>query len=130
MSSKPLISSGKGLNMANTLQAIGASTFIVSESDKARLIRLAPLFNTDIQPLPNKKLRITTGFHQNQTAYVELPENLGFYRLILELSSKMSRWVYFHQGEHCSKTLLGQTDEKIKRVSELYKQWVLQGCPP
>jgi hypothetical protein len=115
--------------MPTTRNPVLGSPFTLSETDKRRLLRFAPQFGLQVENLQNGRLRITVDSSEGASALVELPEVLAYLRLLLEISSRTARWLYFHQGEHCGQTLLALPDAKVSRLSELYRIWVQNGRP-
>jgi hypothetical protein len=101
----------------------GTTAFTLSDSDKRRLLYLAPLFGIQAIQLPGNRVRICMEGAGSIGVPLELPEATAYYRLLLEVSSRAARWLFFHHGEHCGKTLLSLTDAKIERVAVLYRTW-------
>lgn len=56
-----------------------------------------------------------------------MPYDVGKVRLLMELGSKVARWVPFKKNECCLKTLLQVGPERIRQLSIIYQQRKLQG---
>lgn len=100
----------------------------LSLADKARMEALAPLLDIEFLPQPNGKVRIrVTDCRGCQEC--EVSAELSHVRLLTELCSKVSRWVYFHPAQRAVDTLLRQPEAKLQRLAKLYARWKTDGYP-
>ena len=115
--------------MENALFKIFSPPFFLTEFEKRRLLKLAPLFDIQVEALEESQLRVYGGPNKARTRYEDLPADLAYCRLVMELASKSARWIYFHSKEHCKDTLLNVSDARLTRIAELYRAWKDKGFP-
>lgn len=91
----------------------------LSDADKLRLERFAPLFDIKIMRLDENSYRLRS---LNSLAPLEatLPANVMHTRLLMEICSRAVNWIYFHFGKSCKDSLLELSDAQIQRVVGLY----------
>lgn len=91
----------------------------LSTEDKARLQKFAPLFDIEFCHLDETTwlLRSSDGVISFEKT---LPCEIAHIRLLMEICERAVHWVYFHMGESCRDTFLGQSDVRIERVAALY----------
>lgn len=90
----------------------------LSESDKVRLEKIAPLFDIQFNRTDDGSYSLSV----DEQSPVRLPTKFAHLRLLTELCSKTVSWIYFHQEESCADSFLNQTDERLKRLSVLYRK--------
>lgn len=95
--------------------------FEFDDSAVQRVLALAPLFDIHCTPADRGLTRIEVR-NGRQAFEVVLPEARAPLRVLAELCEKLIPWVYFHEGEHCASSLLRQTDYRLSRLVELYRQ--------
>lgn len=115
--------------MTKTFEIKRAAPFVLSDEDKRRLLRFALLFDLPVSVLPNCDLRISTIAENGTPLVVELPPELAYCRLLMELCSRTTRWLYYNPQEHCRETLLRLSDAKIARLAQLHKGWLSEMVP-
>lgn len=105
------------MNTINTVKTL------LNDQDRQRLESFAPLFDVIVdraEAPENVKLRVLDkgGWRESTIKRERL-----HMRLLTELCSKTTRWVYYPTESPCANTqLLGQPDKKIHRLAELYQQ--------
>lgn len=92
-----------------------------TQDEVERLYRLAPLF--DVSTVHREGVVAICVKDGPVQRTVELPECLAHVRVLTELCEKTLRWVYFHEGEHCARSLLSLTDTRLHRLAELYREY-------
>lgn len=93
---------------------------VFTSEEVERLYRLAPLFDvTAVRSNDKVHLSVKDGPVQRT---VELPACHAHVRVLSELCEKTIRWVYFHEGEHCARSLLSLPDARLHRLAELYRE--------
>jgi hypothetical protein len=58
---------------------------------------------------------------------LELPYEVGKVRLLMELGSKVARWVPFRNSQCCFKTLEQIGPERLRQIAEIYHQRIALG---
>lgn len=94
---------------------------VIADADKLRLEKYAPLFGVTFTANPDGTH--TLAVHDAggpRTATVT--SALAHFRLLAEVCEKIVPWVYFSAKEHCAKTLFSLSDNKVMRLSQLYRQ--------
>lgn len=106
-----------------------STSFMLSEEDKRRLERFAPLFGFEFQRIDESQyfLRSITA---DSSVEGLLPVAVAHRRLLAEIASKASRWVYFNTFTSTRDSLLGLPDAKIERIAELYAHWLADESLP
>lgn len=100
----------------------------LTQADYLRLVRIADLFDVHYKEARPGTYEFNI-LEKDGWRRFELGADTAPVRLLTELGSKTVRWVYFHPGEHCGKTLLSLTDKKLERIGELYQRWKSKGFP-
>jgi hypothetical protein len=95
----------------------------LTEEEKQRLLRLAPLFEIHVVLAPPW---MTLSGPLLADGPVVLPMDVGIARLLAELCSVTTRWIAYGPKRYCERYLLAVTDERFARLSELYFQWKAQ----
>jgi hypothetical protein len=93
--------------------------FFLSDADKLRLERFAPLFDIEIKRLDEDiyGLKSVSSFAPlDTTLYADVVHT----RLLVEICSRAVNWIFFHFGKSCKESLLELSDARIQRVAELY----------
>lgn len=90
----------------------------LSDSDKARLEKLAPLFDIQFKKIDGTSYSLKVDGGKEHT----LSARFAHFRLLSELCSKTVGWIYFHKDETCDVSFLSETDERFKRLSSLYRK--------
>lgn len=103
------------------MQSENHTTTLLSLSieDKARLQKFAPLFDIEFWQLDEATylLRSCDGLSSLEKT---LPCEHAHIRLLMEICERSVHWLYFHFGESCRDTFLGQPDARIERIAALY----------
>ena len=99
------------------------TSFMLSEEDKRRLEYFAPLFGFEFRRIDDSRyfLRSITA---DSSVEGLLPATVAHRRLLSEIASKTSRWVYFNTFTSTRDSLLGMPDSKIERIADLYANWI------
>jgi hypothetical protein len=104
----------------------------LSEQDKRRLEAIAPLFEVEVGwPDPTTcQLRLSL---RHGVREAQVPARIAHLRLLAEIASRATRWVYFNLETPARDSLLGLPDAKLARVAELYRRWLhgedaCEGC--
>ena len=92
---------------------------LLSDEDKLRLEKLAPLFDIQVRHIGGCRYRLDS---VNDLAPLDeiLPAEVMHTRLLVEICSRAVHWIYFHVGKSCKHSLLELSDARIHRVAELY----------
>lgn len=89
----------------------------LSATDKARLEKVAPLFDIQFEAGPEVSRLVL-----DSEEVIEVPSEFGHFRLLAELCSRTVRWIYFNASQSCIDSFLGHTDERLRRFSVLYQR--------
>lgn len=92
----------------------------LNSAQKARLVRLAPLFEIAVE-LEGELMRLSGPLFSNGS--VCLPLDVGYARLLAELCSATTRWIAYGPRKPCEDYLFRLSDERFLRLSELYRNW-------
>lgn len=92
----------------------------LTEEQKQRLSRLAPLFEIDVVVVPPW---MTLSGPLLREGPVVLPMDVGIARLLAELCSVTTRWIAYGPKRYCEQYLLALPDTRFERLSELYFEW-------
>lgn len=95
------------------------STFFLSSSDKVRLQELAPFFDIEFLQVDEETFSFCT-FEGVGGCELSLPAAVAHRRLLAEICARAVKWVHFHLGASCRDSLLGQSEARLTRVTELY----------
>jgi len=96
-----------------------ASPFYRSQ-DLERLLALAPLFDVCLKTSADGTATICVRKDGAVQTY-RVSASRAHLRVLAEVCEKVLPWVYFHEGEHCAKSLLKHSDERILRLAHLYQ---------
>lgn len=91
-----------------------------SAMDKSRLREHAPSFYITVSLNDDNTVTLVLGGELKTQTSVTLPEERAYRRLVNEICSKVTPWLYLHSREDSKTTLLKQTDAKLTRLAELY----------
>lgn len=96
------------------------SKFSIDRAVVDQILEIAPLFDVTLVPGPdgNDWVEVRDG---DRLARFQLPHAISHLRVLTEVCEKLVPWVYFHDGEHCAKSLLRQAGCRLPRLLELYR---------
>lgn len=90
-----------------------------STADVERIFRIAPMFDVNVRASDEEvSIQVQDGSQQRS---ITLPRRVAHLRVLTEVCEKTIRWVYYHDGEHCARSLLSLTDARLERLAELYR---------
>jgi hypothetical protein len=91
----------------------------LTADDKARLEKVAPLFDVGFLKTSDGNYLMRT---RSDAVTIEecLPACSAHFRLLAEICERVVPWVYFHFARSCRDSLLNLTDERMRRIAELY----------
>jgi hypothetical protein len=96
-------------------------SYVFSRDDIDCLFRIAPLF--DVLPVTlsdgSVLIQVSDGLLVRSA---QVSSQVAPLRILAEVCEKLVRWVHFHEGEHCARSLFDLTDARILRLAELYKE--------
>jgi hypothetical protein len=92
----------------------------MSDAQKARLVRLASVFEIDVA-LEGDCMRLSGPLLT--CGPVCLPIGVGYARLLAELCSVTTRWIAYGPRRPCEQYLFAVSDERFLRLGELYREW-------
>lgn len=94
--------------------------FDFNDEAVAQLLAIAPLFDVTLTPgeAGFDWVEVRNGTHLTR---VRLPHTVAHLRVLTEVCEKLVPWVYFHEGEHCARSLLRQAGHRLPRLIELYR---------
>lgn len=95
----------------------------LTEKEKQRLLRLAPLFEIHVELAPPW---MTLSGPLLCNGPVTLPTDVGTARLLAELCSVTTRWIAYGPKRYCERYLLAVPDDKFEQLSQLYFRWKAQ----
>ena len=96
-----------------------SGAMVLRDEDTARLEWLAPYFDIAFARTSCGKYELRR-LEDHIAGPAALSQDVAHVRLLIELCSRCAPWVYFHFGQSCKTTLLGQTDAKLLRIAQLY----------
>lgn len=86
----------------------------------AQVLAIAPLFDVTLTPDEPGFAWVEARCGARITR-VRLPHGVAQIRVLTEVCEKLVPWVYFHDGEHCARSLLRQAGHRLPRLVELYR---------
>ena len=92
---------------------------VLSDLEKGRLERHAPLFGLELQRRGPEQY-VLSRREDDTVKEVELSPRDAHLRLLSELCERTLPWIYYHPGMSCSASFLQHSDQKIRRIGELY----------
>lgn len=91
----------------------------LTSAERARLRNIALWFGIEFHRFDPVNYRLSAADGRTGGELV-LPEAIAHLRLLAEISSRAAKWIHFHLGVSCRDSLLGLTDDRLKRIAELY----------
>lgn len=104
-----------------TLNFTPPARYVLSRYEIERIFRIAPLFDVFAEPCQDGQILIRVQDGKTWRSVRVSPE-IANVRVLTEVCEKTVRWVHFHEGEHCARSLLALTDARLERLSHLYQE--------
>ena len=92
----------------------------LTSADCARLEEVAPNFGVEFQQVDEATYRLRSA-DAGRACDVMLGAEVAHFRLLAEICSRASKWVYFNFEVSPRDSLLRQTDARLMRVASLYR---------
>lgn len=100
--------------------------FQLSPADVDRLLTAASWFEVSVCKTATPSMATVCVFDQGLLRTFSVPAGLAHLRVLTEVCERAAPWVHFHEGEHCARTLLRNSDARLRRIAELYKERALE----
>lgn len=92
----------------------------LTSADNARLEEIAPLFGLDFHRADDKTYSLRSA-DAGRVCDVRLGADVAHIRLLAEICSRASKWIYFNFAVSPRDSLLRQSDARLMRVASLYR---------
>lgn len=95
------------------------SRLSLTSADKARLEEIALFFGVDFHQINDKTYSLRSS-DVGRACEVLLSAEVAHLRLLAEICSRASKWIYFTFEVSARDTLLRESNARLMRVAELY----------